>query len=837
MSNAAGKTRGSLIWQGCFAVLCLLAEPAFADTAALGYGGPGNELNPGGQLMNLPRDSDGLSQLDNVTRTPTGLLYPLPYVYPPMTQSKSDPDWWSMGWIQGGLLGSFGARPGSASFGKYADWSSGPLLASAGFFAENRKTAFYFGGLVENAGRSDQYYQLKAGRYGEFDITTFFDSIPHVFSTEAKSIWDGAGTGNLTLLGGLTPGASTAAQVANVAASASPTELRVTREKAGMSFTYTPWKTVEVFFKLTNEWREGTQPISATFGYPFENGATQIIQPIHYRTLDVTSAVRYKEDNLQANLTYTGSFFHNSIGALIWQNPGLAQVSAGAYIPPEGRLSLPPSNNYSSLKGDVSALISPDMRFSASLSYSLMRQDDALLPPTVNSGIIPGAGGPIDLANWNTTAALSRQSAHAAIDLFNAFAQLQYTVTPDLTLDFELRDRSEMNRTNYVSYNPLTGQYGYIAIDGGLAPFSPVLSGVYQPNAPGSVVQIRNLPFANDNLEISARASYRLDNHMKLDFSYVHNAIKHSVREVPDADDNRVRLQLATNGYSWGTVRVSYEFGSLSGSDYTSNPYSPYYSTSLTGYVPKSANGDIPFTLADLRKFDVGNRTEHIVHAQANYIVTPRTDLQFTGDYKADDYDAQYGLRALSSINVNADFNYQMSTTMTLTGFFALQMQHRSIANINSTGATGSAVAGGAAYPLANAWRETLGDHNYSAGFTAHESWDEVSLDVNYIFTHGDSAIGYSYATTAAFFNSLTAAQAGTAFPDILFDSHSLVADARWQATETLSYRLLYRVDFQHLDDFHYSNLTSVIRNNTYLGVMPENFTAQTVGVSVQYTF
>jgi len=817
------------------AAFAAFAQPASADTSVLGYGGPGNMLNPAGQSLSLSHDPSGLSQLDEITRTPTGLLYPLPYLNPEMTQSKSDPDWWSSGWVEGGMFGTFGADQHSAAFREYGDLNNGFLLSNAGFLAENRKTAFYVSGQAQNVGRRDAYYQIKTGRYGEFGITAFLDFIPHLYSTEARSLWDGAGTDMLTLRDGLTPGHSTRAQVESIAASVMPSDLRVTREKAGASFTYTPWKTIETFVQLSNEWRDGTQPISATFGYPFENGAAQIIQPIHYRTFDVTGAVRYKGDDIQANLTYSGSFFRNNFASLTWENPGL--VPLGALSPVQGRLSLPPDNNYNTLKGDVAAMISPDVRFSANLSYSLMRQNEALLPPTIGTLVIPGAAGPIDLTNWNSTNDLSRKTAEAAIDLFNAFAQLQYTITPELTVEVELRDRNEMNRTNYVAFNPETGQYGYIAIDGGLSPFSPILSGVYEPNARGSVVQIRNMPFANDNLELSARGGYRIDNHLKLDLSYVHNSIRHSVREVPDADDNRVRVQFAANGYSWGTVRVSYEFGRLTGSDYTSNPYTSYYSMSLPGYLPKNSAGDIPFTLADLRKFDVGNRFEHIAHAQANYILSPRVDLQLTGDYRADNYDAQYGLRNSSTFDVSTDFNYQVSLSATLTGFFTWQMQHRSIANINSTGATGSAEAGGAAYPLANAWNEALGSRDYAAGFIAHKSWDNFSLDANYIFTHADSALGYSYAGTGAFFNLLTAAQAGNELPDITYTSHSLEADARWQATETLSYRLLYRVDFQHLEDFHYENLAPVISNNTYLGVVPENFTAQTIGLLIQYTF
>jgi MtrB/PioB family decaheme-associated outer membrane protein len=820
------------------AALATFGGPARADTNILGYGGPGNVLNPTGQPMDLLRDLDGLSQLDDVTRTPTGLLYPLPYAYPDMTQSKSDPDIWSTGWIEGGVLGTFGQRINSASFGEYMDRSSGPIATTLGFLTENRKTAWFASGLAENVGRLDQYYQIKTGRYGVYSVTAFFDSIPHLYSTEAKSLWNGVGGNDLTLRGGLVPAASTPAQVDAVLATVAPSTLQVTREKAGVSLNYTPWDDIEVVAQLSHEWRTGTQPISATFGYPFENGATQLIEPIHYRTVDVTTALRYKDDDVQANLTYVGSFFRNSDQSLTWQNPGLAQVNPGSYIPPQGLLSLPPNNNYNTLKGDMTAILSPDIRFSASLSYALLRQDDRLLPPTIDSGVIPGAGGPINLANWNTTAALSEQRANAAINVFNAFAQLQYVATPDWTFDVEMRDHEERNLTNYVALNPLTGQYGYIAIDGGLAPFIPALSGVYQPNAPGSVVQIRNLPFANDNLELTARASYRIATHLKLDLTYVHNAIEHTVREVPNADDNRVRVQLAANGYSWGSVRLSYEFGHLTGSDYTSNPYTAYYSTSLPGYIPQSAAGDIPFTLDNLRKFDVGNRTEHILHAQSNYIVTPRTDLQVTGDYKIDNYDAQYGLRSASSFDVNADVNYQASTATTITGFATYQSQYRNIANINPLGLPGSGAAGGPNYPLGDAWSEALDDRTYSAGLAAHRRWDTVSLDINYLFTRGDSAIGYAYASTGAFFGFLTPAQAGNAFPDITFDSHAFEADLRWQAEPQLTYRVLYRVNFENLNDFHYTGLTAgVFSNNTYLGVVPENFTVQTLGLLVQYTF
>ena len=807
-----------------------------ADSSVTGYGAPGNALNPTGLPLDLSRDPNGLSQLDDITRTPTGLLYPIPFLHPELTQSESDPDWWSLGWIEAGGLGTFD-RPRSAEFEKYADWSGGFIANNLGYYAENRKTAWYVEGFGQNLGRSDQYYQLKFGRYGVFDIAAFFDSIPHLYSTEAHSIWNGAGTGNLTLKDGLIPAGSTAAQVSAVAAAAAPSTLQVTREKAGVSLSYTPYEEWQLFLQLSNEWRDGTPPISATFGYPFQNGATQIIQPIHYRTFDVTAALRYKTDDFQANLTYTGSFFHNQTQSLTWENPGLtSNTTPGAYIPPQGRLSLPPDNNYNSIKADVTALLTPDMRFSASVSYGLMQQNERLLAPTVNDGTIQGVGTTIDLRLWNTPASLSQIRAGAEIAAFNAFAQFQYTYSPDLTFVFELRDRNEDNSTNYMAFNPLTGQYGYIAIDGGLAPFIPSLSGVYEPMVPGSLVQIRNMPFANDDLKESVKADYRLSTHSKFELSYTHDAVEHSIREVPDSDDHIGRVQFDLTGYEWGSARLSYSFATREGSDYQSNPYMAYYTSALPGYIPLTPQGDPAFALSALRKFDVADRNEHTFHGQANYIVTPRTDLQLTSDFKLQDYDASYGLRSTASYDVNMAFNYQMSPDTVFSGFATYQNQNRAASNINPTGQGTSGDPGSPGYPLANAWSETLDSNNYTFGLNARHRWRDVTLNLNYTFVHSVNAIHYTYASTGAFFDLLTAEQAGNAFPDITFDAHALQANALWQYSPRLTYRLFYQFAFEDIDDFHYNGLSSVINNNIYLGVRPEDFSAHTVGLFVQYT-
>jgi hypothetical protein len=346
------------------------------------------------------------------------------------------------------------------------------------------------------------------------------------------------------------------------------------------------------------------------------------------------------------------------------------------------------------------------------------------------------------------------------------------------------------------------------------------------------------MPFANDSLQMTASGAWRLDNHLKLDLSLSQNQIHHSVREVPDADDDIAKVSLAATGYSWGSARLSYQFARRTGSDYDSNPYTPYYSSSLPGYIPGPSNTDTAFALADLRKFDVANRTEHKVHAQTNEILADDLDLQIGGDVTIEDYDAQYGLKSTTQWNTTTSLNYQVSAATSLTGFVTWQSQNRGVANINPTGSGSNPAAGGPVYPLNAAWTETVGSHDVTFGTTFRHSWGAWSLDADYTFTHSDTGVNYGFASTQAFFGLLTAAQAGNSFPDITFDMHTLQTILRWQVTDKLSTRLLYRFDYEHLNDFHYTGLTAgALNNNTYLGVVPENVTAHTIGMFAQYAF
>jgi hypothetical protein len=465
-----------------------------------------------------------------------------------------------------------------------------------------------------------------------------------------------------------------------------------------------------------------------------------------------------------------------------------------------------------------------------------MKQNSPLLPPTIGTGVITGFTGPIDLANWNTVNALSQDTALAEISTFNGFAQLQYNPTPRLRFDLEVRNRNEDNKTNYVAFNPLTGQYGYIALDGGLSSLFRRLSGVYEPTVAGQRVQIRNIPFATDTLTLTAKAGYRLANRDRIELAYANKQIDYSNREIGDAVDRRFSAQFVMRARGWGTTRVSYEFATVSGDTYASNPYVPYNSPSLPGYIP-NPSGDAPFTLGPLRKYDIADRTENTLKTQTNFILSEKVDFQLGGNFRSYDYDADYGLKSARNYNLNAELTYQVSLATNFNIFYSFQGHKRDVANINRQGDDPDNSAGGPSYPLDSAWTEEADDKNHVLGAGFRHQINSVTIDLNYTFTYGDSSLNYSYATPAAFFNELTPAQAGNGFPENTFRHHLVQTSVLWKYSENIGVRGYYRFEHEEIEDFHYAGLTQVVDNNIYLATIPESYSAHVFGIFFQYSY
>ena len=405
-------------------ILFILSRTGAADSQIGFCPRPGNALNPTGRSgWQLP-DEGGISLFSQNPRSPTGLLYPLPHKTNEPQQTKGG--WLYHIFVEMGYLGTSG-DDGVGKFNEYGDFNAGLLVSDFSLAAERPADATYVSLMAGGAGRDDQYYQLETGRYGRFEISGYFNSIPHQFTGRAKSIWTGVGSGDLRLRGGLAPGNSSAAQVSELLAQSKPITLQLKREKLGVAITAKPSQAVEVHAKLSTEWRDGSRAFGGTFFYPSFGQSMETIEPIDYLTHDISFGLRYSALAYQLNLGYSGSFFRNDIASLTWDNPGLSAFEI-SFKPERGRFALSPDNDYHRLGGDFATIL-PWLqgRLTASVAYSQMYQNEDLLPHSVGNGL---AANGFDLAPWSTTAGLSQQSADARINNLTAQAQIAFAARP-----------------------------------------------------------------------------------------------------------------------------------------------------------------------------------------------------------------------------------------------------------------------------------------------------------------------------------------------------------------------------------------------------------------------
>jgi hypothetical protein len=372
----------------------VFAQVLAADSAGTAFNRPGTDPT-------LERDARGVSQLaPEPGRAPGGRLHEAPYAIPSFQPFGND---WSYRFSA--ETGAVHGPGGAPALRDYGDYGSGVVLNHLHFGLERSATAHYFDFAAAAVGREDQHYRASAGRYGAFRASLHFSELPKLFTERARTVFQGAGTGSLTLPAGLVPGNNTPAQLSAALQSSPFFDLGFDRKRAGIEFEATPGAEWRFYASYRQDRKRGTRPFGGASGYPGAP-AVELIEPLDHRTHDVAAGLQWTGATRQANLSYTGSFFRNAVDTLSWEHPLVVGDPAVVW---RSRMDLHPDNNFHNLKLDVGAVLPLRGRLTGGLSLGRMTQDDALVAPTVNAGLL----GATDLANWNTPAALSQPSARA----------------------------------------------------------------------------------------------------------------------------------------------------------------------------------------------------------------------------------------------------------------------------------------------------------------------------------------------------------------------------------------------------------------------------------------
>ena len=810
----------------CIGMLLLLAAGARADEPAVG------------------RDPRGIGSLhEGPGRSPSGLMYESPRSPPAPVSGESG--WSYGGGIEAGILGG-DANLDNATFREYRDSGNGAVLGGFGLIARKDAEAKYLHLFGGNVGRDDQYYGLQYGRWNDYKITLFLDDTPHVFTSGARPIWQGLGSATLTLPPGVTPGRGDRAAIQAAVDASATTTLDILRRKTGIGIDKQITDAWSGSLHYTLEKREGTRPFGGTFFFPTPptvGGSMETVEPIDYSTHDLVAGLGYADTLRQFNVTASASLFRNHIDTLTWENP----FDVGSLGPPpnnaaniqRGRFDLYPDNEAYHVKADYAQAF-PSFyrsRLTASAAAGRMRQNDALIPPAVNSGIAGRGGFQYPLANWNATDALSQKTADASID--TASASIGYSLVPieKLTLRAKGRYEESRNRTSYTAFNPLTGQYGYPALDGARGTIAPSENGFYTPGGLNDQWHYRSIPFAHRKYDYGIAADYPLARRTQLCAEYERQEFHREYRERDLTWEDRVRIAVNARIADSATIRLSLEHGDRRGSAYNYDPYREFFTASLPGY-PNPAR-ELPRTLADLRKYDLSDRRQDTLGVRVNLQLRDDLDGFLSLRFRGSDYPASHGRTGREArSSVNAELNYQPAPLVNAYVFYSRETSRLKQAGIRDLSIIGSSPeAGGPDYPLANAWRVEMRDRNDVAGFGAKYDFAKFRLDFKYTFANARSPISYEGNSVGASATPLTADELSGAFPDLTSRQHLAEASLVFPIGPRVAIRIFHRYENTRVLDWHYTGLAGNLLQGRvlYLDPGPQNYHANVFGVFLQY--
>lgn len=853
----------------------------------------GNALNPH-QYTGRPLDPNGMGPFRQpAAHSSTGQLYNIPYALPGDPR-KTATGWEYSGQAEIGVLGG-DANHKNAQFREYKDLGNGLHLNNFGLQTEKPDEARYFQINGGGVGRDDQFYGMQFGRYNDWKVKAFYSETPHTITSTFGSLWDGIGTGNMTLRPPLRPGGTGAtaagwtADNTNVKAvsDANETTLSVTRKKGGVRYDVNLSDRWKGYASYSLEQREGARPFAAVWGGGGGTSPIEIPEPVDNKTHDLLTGLRYTDALNAFNLQLSASVFRNTNDTLTFQEPYTLfaattnGIAAGRFT--QGRFDLHPNNEAYKVKGEYARSL-PDWykgRFTAAVSLGTNRQNDNLIPYTT----IPG----VTLANvtgnnWDTTASLSRQSAGARIDTKLADLGLALNPTDALNVKGKLRYYETDNKIDpflacnrvarYIDADPNTAgnQAGGLTRDGCTGVWGRLLNdGTGQSVLMGATsalagnLPIKSIPFEYKQLNAGLSADYRLSRVASLNAAYERETYHREHRERDKTWEDKLKLGYVNRALADGTLRLSYEYGNRRGDEYRTAAFEEFVSAALvpipTGPAGTSVTSWAVHMNDGIRKLDLADRKRQILNGRFNTMLRPDLDAGLMLQLKVDDYpESRYGRQRQTQHSVNFDLNYVASAKQSIYGFLSFQDGQRNQNSISSAGtcnlgqvtALGTITAanaseicaapGGPIFPLVNAWTVRTRDHNTVLGLGFKQDFGSALLNLNFTQSRGRSNHDYDYTVGGAVTAAL-APFAGTGFPPIqtiqnIFDASLLVPVSRQVAV-----RLLYRYESGRIRDWHYQGLdASPVAAANIAGLPtalildsgPQDYKASVIGVMLQ---
>ena len=382
------------------------------------------------------------------------------------------------------------ASQGQSSLGKYYEYSTiKPGAFVNGWLNAGTKDGLYKVDVwADNVGYSDQRIELGASKAGEFYFTGSWDETPHIYSTNALTLYNGLGTGALTLPAGLSntlftdagcvrvagaqpagcasgtlAGAAAANVTRDITNNLYVTDIGIRRDTAAVAFRWTPNDAWDINVDYSHMHRHGTQVEGVVFS-PGTSGVTaQVPKPVDDTTQNFGINGEYKGTSpwnkpFTFKLAYGGSIFQEERQSYTVENPFCATGSGpgecarnGSPSSPLALMTLWPDNQAHGFSSTTGVDLPMNSRYMGTVSYTMMRQNEAFVP-SISPLIFTNAGNTV----LGAQTPLPASSLNGAINTFLSNNVVTTQITPELKSKLTYRYYDFANNTPELLFNDWT---------------------------------------------------------------------------------------------------------------------------------------------------------------------------------------------------------------------------------------------------------------------------------------------------------------------------------------------------------------------------------------------
>ncbi|HTM26061.1 MAG TPA: MtrB/PioB family outer membrane beta-barrel protein [Vicinamibacterales bacterium] len=513
----------------------------------------------------------------------------------------------------------------AARYSRFRDLREGAYVDRFRFTKETDIWAFR--ATANNVGYRDQRFNVAYQDIGKLKLNFDWNQVPLFISDSTRTLYKNNGNGVLTIDNQLQQAIQDATAIGpaardlaitNALAQAQPYDLRSRRDIADVKLVYSTSRDIDLKFSVKSAHRDGSNLQSFGFGTsPGLNPVVEFGVPLNDRTTDIKSSIELANQQGLLSVGYNASWFDNHIPTVQFDNP-LRVVDSPTAGPASGLAVMWPTNHAFSVNVNGSYKLPARSRASAAISIGQWNQNEALVPPTVNTALV---APPLD-----------RPSAETRADIVSMVYSFTSRPSQYIWLNARYRYYDYANKTPLFETTGLVGDFGVT---------TPI------ENEPGS---IKRGTFDLD-------ASFSPYKYLGVNFGITREDSDRTHRMFEKTAENTYRVTFDSTGNQYVTLRAKFEHSNRDGSGL------------------EAVDGEQP----DTRHFDIANRTRDRV--TGTITVSPVTFFGVNASVSSgkDKYgDTGFGLRSndntgwslgfdlvpAKTVSFNVDYGYEKYTAL-----------------------------------------------------------------------------------------------------------------------------------------------------------------------------